>query len=234
MARSTPQPHARAQARFWFGGLLLVLAASLEGGVLALAAQAEGADDGSGPTITFVLGSGQTCDVQPRPSSITVSGGTKVMLVNDTGSDASIELDGNLQPSVLKSGSNVAISLDAGQHQIQLVLACGSSSTATVIVNPLRGSTRTTGTAAGGPRPGTRQTVDGANPPGASSSTGPPQTVSVRTSTLASPSPAIGASPAGLDQSGTSPGFWLLASVATVCVLGVSAAIIRSITRSSA
>jgi hypothetical protein len=159
--------------------------------------------------------------VRPQPSSITVPEGSEVVIVNDTGSDASVKLDGNQQPSGLKSGSDVAMSLDAGQHQVQLVLACGTSAAATVIVGSLRGST------------GAQQTADGVNSTGASSSTEPSQIVPVRTSGVDDLSPVLGASPAGLDQPGKSKGTWLLAIVATICVLGVSAAIIRSIVRLS-
>jgi hypothetical protein len=230
MARTIPRPRGRARARFRLAGLLLILA-SFEGGVLAVAAHADDGDEGNGRTITFMPGSSQSCAARPQPSSITVSAGTQVVFVNNTGSDATVRLDGNLQPSGLASGSNVAMSLDTGQHQVQLVLACGPSSTATVIVGPTRGSTRTTAAGAGGPPPVPPQTADPADSPGASSSTASPQMVSVQTSGAAALSPALGASPAGLDQPGNSTGVRLLAIVATICVLGVSAAVIRSIIR---
>jgi hypothetical protein len=227
-------------------GLLVALAlAALLGvgaGTLAWAAESDP------PTVTFApLGA---CSSRPDVTGLEVPQATPVLLVNDTGSDATVMV-GSV-PALddpVPDGGGVLLTLAPGQHEVRMARGCGNAQPVTVLVtSPAPGSPSPPTSASPAPAGTSGSQPDGVGP-GSGPSTGPlpggspavvPLATTVVVGTPGSTSlggydgPAV-VMAARVDPTGAGnpKAVRLLAAIATICVLGVTAAIIRSIVRLS-
>jgi hypothetical protein len=228
------------------GLLLLAALGGLFGAGLGTLAWAVEQDP---PTVTF--GSVGACSTRPDVTSIEVIEGTSVQFVNDTGSDASAMV-GSLPvlDEPLPHGGAVVLTLAPGQHEVRMDRGCGNAQPVTVLVTPaavpsLSPTASTVPSPEAHASPGALPTP----PPAPSGSTGPAPRASPRASSVITvvrggvepvPSslagyagPVVAATRVEPPGAGNPKAVRLLAAVATICVLGVTAAVIRSIVRLS-
>ena len=232
-------PHRR---RRWVAALLAVSAAVV---LIAPAAHAEVT-----PTITFRGGrlTPLVCPSVPEPRSLSIDEGAWVNVENETGAAATKHVDNLVRPTI-GAGEGRSVRLPPGTHAVRLVPDCpahGNLVAAVIDVRaappPTASAGSTSGARSGSPTaslPGQPDPAgadrSGLGPPGGWPPPGPPP-----------PGPPPGALPAGAPPAIVVPsvqvvpytvenpdedphGGHLLAMVATICVLGVTAAIIRAI-----
>lgn len=218
-------------------------------GVGLLGPDRAGAAPPEAPTVSF----GATedgCGSRPEVSHLAVPGGTPVLLVNGTPGPVTVQVDGAIVPGQpVAAGEGVALTLDSGQHQVKLAPACGLTEPLTVLVAAAAVAVPTTLP----PSPVARTAEP--SPPPSAGTTRPSTTVSSvptdrgtgmlapvadvgavgPTGTAARPvvPGVLGVSTVGLASGSNPKGVRLLAAIATICVLGVTAAIIRAIVRLS-
>ncbi len=211
-------------------------------GFLALAPWAWAAPDV--PTIVFSATGTQPagCESRPDVSSLTVQIDSEFMIANMTGARATVDVGGR-RVIDLAPGAGALVRMSHGQHDLRLIPDCEIASDVAVVnvltpwemVNRPRSSVTITG----GPSP-----AASSQPRGADSGTRSPGVSAVQTPGLAPPTSApsvSGGRVSSLDaevlQVQTAPfepadspkGVRLLATIATICTLGVTAAIIRAI-----
>jgi hypothetical protein len=232
-------------------GLLAGPALGLVDGPRAVAAEQDT------PTVTFENGPGRSCASAPEVTSLSVPVGTAVVVANAIQRDATVYVAGESIIAVA-SGSGALLNLAAGQHDVRLVPVCLAYADAEPLIitvteslpesspPPDSGPTEAAVTApppAPAPRPTTARPPLATTAPGdgtastvvpaAASASPDAQATRVSTSTPADRTGVLAAGPVDLDGTYHSKGVRLLAVVATICVLGVTAAIIRSIVRLS-
>jgi hypothetical protein len=237
----------------------LVGAAALGGIGLFVTAAAASSAGSSFLVIRFQAVSGASCATAPDQSSLTVSAGTRVVFFNQTGHDGAVVVGD--QTEQVDDFSAVGLTIAVGQYNVRLVDDCGSaavsqpvaltvaaagpSSTPTGAGAPVTGASPETTALTGSAAPTDGQGgADGSGTAGPTSAGGvPPRAQAVVSASpmptpssvpVADPTPVLAVTPVGLDGAGGNPkDVRLLAVVAAICVLGVTAAIIRSIVRLS-
>jgi hypothetical protein len=238
---------------------LLVGAATVGGLGLLVTAAAASTAGSSFLIIRFQAVGDASCATAPDQSSLTVSAGTRVVFLNRTGHDGAVVV--GEQTEQVDDGSAVGLTIAVGQYDIRLVDECGSAAVSQPVALTVTAAgsspTPTDGGAPGTvPSPETTALTGGAAPTdgqGGADGSGtvgptpgddvrsPAQAVGSTSPTptppsgpVADQSPVLAVTPVGLDDAGGNPkDVRLLAVVAAICVLGVTAAIIRSIVRLS-
>jgi hypothetical protein len=223
--------------------------------VLSFASNAAAAEP---PTVEFMNpGPPSSCGSRPKVSSMSLPLGTPVVIVNNLNHDATL-LVGAAEVLQISDGGAAELTLAPGQHDVWLVPDCVADrpiiSLTVTITAPPESAGSSTGTSEAAPPPppaGTSSAPRSTAPhrPRTSSATSdgvlvPASTVPDATNQPSADAAArptastwedavISARPVALTGEGRSKGLMLLAAVATICVLGVTAAIIRSIVRLS-
>jgi hypothetical protein len=220
--------------------LLTMMTVGFGGAAAAAAAAQAGPND---PTVTF-QGSGTpplACGSIPDQPALTILVGTKVVVANQTGASATVMI-GTVAGTTLEHGEATRVRLKKGQHTLTLVPDCAVVTTvgsSVITVNEPEDE--------GEPDPDPEAPGSGATrPPGrGTGSTGAPLVapgVSTATPTAASPSSTPATPLPGPDGDvaefepsyalGVPPvtnGNVLLAIISLICILGVTAGIIRAI-----
>jgi len=241
--------HATHRAILGLSAVLGLGAMLIAGAVVATA------EDVVAPTVTFTATGVPPlhCGSRPNVSSLTVSEGTPILLENQIGETAWVRVD---QEAVMEvaDGGGALLTLTLGQHDVRLVPGCliggGTAKSVAVTVTPAPAtgaSTTEEPTPSAGPDGGPTN-APAPFPPGAVSQptgtagpAGSPAVLPVASEAALDPiatheparSAVIDASAVQLRDAGTSKGVRLLGIIAAICVLGVTAAIIRSIVRLS-
>jgi hypothetical protein len=226
-------------------------------GTLATAAAAAAGSDTL--TVTFRADPNAQCGTAPDVGGLTVPEGTPVQFLNRTGHDGSLVVGG--EDEHLPRNTALQLTIAVGQYDVRLVEDCGSvaiSQPVTLTVGgaaPTSASSTTTSapvtTVPAGSRSSPPAGQQNANvvvvgqPTGSPAAGSPAPAVGVidptathsgtaSRSTGPNSSPVLAATAIPLDGPERNPkDVRLLALVATICVLGVTAAIIRSIVRLS-
>jgi hypothetical protein len=195
-------------------------------------------------TISFTGGvlAPMACSSTPDPATLTVPNNSRVVLANFTGAAATVDV-GTGKAVAVPDGSAVSVKFKKGEHQVRMVPDCpGTLQVEAAVVTVVKPAD-----ADAGPDPDL-----GGAPPGPDPSRSPPALSGVE----ASPGPATGldasSGPIGVAGAGGSDagpaddgalvlavapagerpdgrGARLLAVIATICVFGVTTAIIRAI-----
>jgi hypothetical protein len=139
-----------------------------------------------GPTVTF-SGAGPVplvCASRPDVSGITIGEGSRVTLINQTGTAARVDVGNRHGVFTVDNGAGVALRLSQGQHAVRLVPDCATSAdnvdavTVDVVEVPDRGRPTPSSPAPwAGPSPawsGNPGPVSMSGPPGRPGVTGPP------------------------------------------------------------
>ncbi len=240
---------------------LLVILGAL-GAWLLSAASAYAADE---PVVTFaVIGNPPAvCGSRPNVSTLAVTTGAGIVVVNDTGLAAQVAV-GGVPVLAVPEGGGALLVLEAGQHEVRLAPECAkvNSGVPLVVTVAAPGTPSPTSgppSPSGSPSPDARTDPSGpAGPagaaggtsaagsagsqddgdPGGSSSAGASADVLVadgasstsRTSTRSTG--VVSVTPIDFDAAlVNSKEVRLVGAIAVICVLGVTAAIIRSIVR---
>lgn len=236
-ARRRPGRPVRALGRIGAG---LIVA----GLVVGLAPPYASAVSAAGPAIRFTGGvlAPVVCSSAPDPSTLTVANNTRVVLANFTGADATVDL-GTGTPLAVADGAALSVRFKKGEYRVRMVPDCpGMLEVQPAVVSVVRpkgagdpGSVAVTpspvGPVASFPPPDTPSSarsspMDSAeeNPSGLIAAPGRatagPAPVEVGPDVLAAP--PVGDRPDGGRAR-------LLAVIATICVFGVTTAIIRAI-----
>jgi len=242
-----------ARHRVWAGGLIVggVVAGLLVGGL------AHAADP---PTVTFSGGDllGLACGSRPDVDSVSVSEGTAVTVANDTGATARVVVSGQTVLT-LEDGAAGALTLAAGSHQVVLVPQCllvTLTAPLTVTVTPApappspspessppsedpptalapaapgESTSGEDGVVVGGRAPAPKRMPGGTPVPSVAGS--PSASAGTSSWPTSGRSEVAQAEVVPWSKPEDPKGVRLLAVIAAICVLGVTAAIIRSIVR---
>jgi hypothetical protein len=231
---------------------LLVGAASFVGLGLLMTAAAASTTGPSSPTVRFQPEDDGNCATVPDHRTSTVPAGTQVVFVNQTGHDGTV-LVGD-QSEQVNDGAGVGLTIAIGQYDVRLVDGCGSVAVSQPVALTVTAASSATPTDAGAadtvsPTASAAPTDTSASPAGtgtvaptsggalpsrAKAVVSAGRTPTPQSAPVPARSPVLAVTPVGLDNAGANPkDVRLLAVVATICVLGVTAAIIRSIVRLS-
>ena len=249
----------RVRRRPWAFGLIVVLSfavASLFAGPWAYADESAAPT----VTFTSNGAPPVTCHARPDVHSLTVPEGTAILIANHTEVRAAVIVGGATVLTV-NDGEGALLTLAPGQHEVSVQPECRVTTAARSLavtvtaVPPAQPTAPTvpptvTGSGSGG------TPVRSSTPPATTATTsatgGAPATTDVPAnwtspspgSTPSAGAPTLGPSSAPPwpdvvradvvalpDGAGNSKGVRLLAAIATICVLGVTAAVIRSIVR---
>jgi hypothetical protein len=231
------EPPPRRRRLGWFGVVAVVV-------FLALAPWAWAAPDV--PTIVFSATGTQPagCDSRPNVSSLTVPIDSKFMIANMTGGRATVDVGGRTVIE-LAPGAGALMRLSHGQHDLRLIPDCMFASDGVAVVNVLTpseifsrptssvtitaGSSRAASSQPRGAGSGTRTplAVSAAQSPGLAPPTSAPSVASGRVDSLGAE--VLQVETARYEPVDSPKGVRLLATIATICTLGVTAAIIRAI-----
>jgi hypothetical protein len=215
--------------------LALGLGCVLGPGLLVAAAVA----DTEAPTVIFSSTGVPpvSCGSRPNVTSLSVPEGTPIVIENQVGVGGWVHV-GDEPVIEIADTASVLLTLAAGQHDVLVVPAClvvGNGAVKPVAVTVTGGPTSSDPPATGPPAT-TGVTPSAAVPSGsggASPAVIPARTAVGQPSATASGGPDSAAVLAvrQVERDANPKGVRLLAAVATICVLGVTAAIIRSIVR---
>jgi hypothetical protein len=220
------------------GSNFVRVAAASAAVLVLIVAPVVAADPATPATITF-RGTGTpplVCGSQPDITSLHLTRGQTIILTNSTGVAASIDVGGKT-PRTVAPSSGISVKLAVGEHALRMVPACllvGEVGQALVVVTPGPVVVEPTtvepsaGGASSGPPAGEPVPTAGPMTPG--SAVGP---TSSHLAPSADPDPTGECDPevatVAADQPPDQRGVRLLAVIAAICVLGVTAGIIRAI-----
>ncbi len=208
------------------------------------------------PTISFSATGAVpvVCGTRPNVSNLAINHGTRVIIANRTGVTATVDI-GRRRLLDLADGTGALVRLRSGQHELRMIPDCAAvTETEKAAVNVLtRAQLSESLTPTDEPDAMVQSTSDPAStsePPSADSA--PSGSTASETSRSAAQPGALGAAdPTGppiqdgragpdeiavievvairLDEGSDPKGLRLIGAIATICVLGVTAAIIRAI-----
>ena len=220
----------------WFGVVAVV-------GFLAIAPWAWAAPEL--PTVVFsATGTAPgTCGSRPNVTSLTVRTGSTFMIANMTGVTATVDV-GRRRLIELLPGTGAVVRMSHGPHDLQLIPDCAARSEAVVAVVNVVTPGEMTGRATSAASPDLDESAVGLGPSSMVASN--PQRSTATAPTDQKPAAAATAEPGGGEDESlgakvvrvetlpfrpgdNSKSVRLLAAIATICALGVTAAIIRAI-----
>jgi hypothetical protein len=215
--------------------------------LLTLAPAATGADPATAVTITFT-GTGSAplvCGSRPDVAFFSLTRGQVIILTNLTGAEATIDVGGKT-PRTVASGSGISVKLAVGEHILRMVPKClllGEVGQAVVMVvagppdaptpvGPPPGGAGPSNRALGSPGP-----TGPASGPSGTAEAGTLLSASIAGTADPTAGPGVPSAPGGGGRPTSVPveppsderGIRLLAIIAAICVLGVTAGIIRAI-----
>jgi hypothetical protein len=238
---------------------LRLLALVISAPALAIAPWAYAANTASEiPTITFTAtGTAPVvCGTRPNVTSLLIRHGTRIIVANRTGVTASVDV-GRSRLVTVPDGSGARIRLRPGQHELWMIPDCAVvSETEKAVVNVLSTSdlrdlgsapppddegVTVESTSSGASDVSTTRVDPASTTPIQQDATTEPSGSAAHAPTLTSPPVLQGRSDAAaadpvidleaiqLDDPSDPKGLRLLGAIATICLLGVTAAIIRAI-----
>jgi hypothetical protein len=195
-----------------------------------------GPDAVDAPTITFAgsVLAPVACSSRPDLSDLTVPTGTRVVLANFTGATATLDIDAG-PAAVLADGAAVSVTFGAGGHRVRMMPNCiGTLTVESATITAVRPGSAPTGAEVDADLPETSEPYPDSGGPAIGSAAGGsggsrPAGYQPRAT---DPDPAAVTGEAAVRSMGDAAGQRgnrLLAVIATICVFGVTTAIIRVI-----